>query len=35
MGERARDKVEREYNHRLIGAAYVDALARAGIAQSI
>ena len=31
MGRRARDKVEREFDHRLIGAAYVAALARAGI----
>ncbi len=32
MGRSARDKVEREYDHRLIGAAYLEALGRAGIA---
>ena len=34
MGKRARAKVEREYDHRLISAAYVAALARAGIGPS-
>jgi len=35
MSERGRDKVQRGYVHRLIGAASVYGLARAGVAQSI